>query len=167
MLNLFFLYTKGSRQKKTVFFYFLSKGGRGGLGQSKKSLSENTQIFFDQGGGSHPIQKGFIRKTEIFWHNLPKKGAFIKKKLVFFDYFGEKGGGSRPIQKISVFLFKVKKTVFFMAPLIIGVKQYVRRRLPPSSSSLPLMFLIPMVGFSGRSIPESIHSVLYDMLHQS
>ena len=63
--------SKGRGQKKIlVFFDFLSKGGRGGLGQSKKSLSENTQIFLTKGGGSHPIQKGFIRKTEIFWHRL-------------------------------------------------------------------------------------------------
>ena len=67
--------TKG-RHKKNCFFHFWSKGG-GGLGQSKKYLSENTQIFFDQKGGSHLIQKGFIRKTEIFWHDLPKKGGFI------------------------------------------------------------------------------------------
>ena len=67
---------RGGVKKNTGFFDFLSKGGRGGLGQSKKSLSENTQIFLTkEGGGSHPIQKGFIRKTEIFWHNLPKKGV--------------------------------------------------------------------------------------------
>ena len=34
---------KGGVQKKLFFFYFRSKGG--GLGQSKKLLSENTQIF--------------------------------------------------------------------------------------------------------------------------
>ena len=45
---------------KKLFFLLSVKRGEGGLGQSKKSLSENTQIF------SHPIQKGFIRKTEIF-----------------------------------------------------------------------------------------------------
>ena len=49
---------------------FLTKGGRG-LGEYKKSLSENT--------------KTFIRKTEIFWHNLPKKGGFYKKNWYFFD----------------------------------------------------------------------------------
>ena len=93
---------KGRGQKKIlVFFDFLSKGGRGGLGQSKKSLSENTQIFLTKGGGSHPIQKGFIRKTEIFWHNLPKKGGFIKKTGIFFT-ISAKRGGSRPIQKILI-----------------------------------------------------------------
>ena len=40
---------KGRRRKK-LFFYFRSKGG-GGLGQTKKSLSENTQIFLTKGGG--------------------------------------------------------------------------------------------------------------------
>ena len=82
---------KGRGKKNTVFFYFLSKGGRGGLGQSKKSLSENTQIFLTKGGGSHPIQKGFIRKTEIFWHNLPKKGGFIKKTGIFLTISAKNG----------------------------------------------------------------------------
>ena len=43
-------WTRRGAVKKTGFFLFRSKGG-GGLGQSKKSLSENTQIFlsnFDQ-----------------------------------------------------------------------------------------------------------------------
>ena len=54
---------KGRGQKKIlVFFDFRSKGG-GGLGQSKKSLSENTQIFFDQGGGVSPNPKGFYQKN--------------------------------------------------------------------------------------------------------
>ena len=52
---------RGAVKKKIlVFFDFLSKGGRGGLGQSKKSLSENTQIFLTKGGRSYPIQKGFF-----------------------------------------------------------------------------------------------------------
>jgi len=92
---------RGGVKKNAVFFYFLSKGGRGGLGQSKKSLSENTQIFLTKGGGSHPIQKGFIRKTEIFWHNLPKKGGFIKKTGIFLN-ISVKRGGSRPIHKILI-----------------------------------------------------------------
>ena len=33
--------------------------------------------------GGLPIQRGFIRKTEFFWHNLPKKGGFIKKTGIF------------------------------------------------------------------------------------
>ena len=84
----------GEGSKKILFFfYFRSKGGRGGLGQSKKSLSENTQIFLTKGGGSHPIQKGFIRKTEIFWHNLPKKGGFIKKTGIFLTISAKRGVG--------------------------------------------------------------------------
>ena len=64
----------GVKKKILVFFDFLSKGGRGGLGQSKKSLSENTQIFLTKGGGVSPNPKGFY---QIFWHNLPKNGGFI------------------------------------------------------------------------------------------
>ena len=52
----------GEALKKTVFFYYRSKGG-GGPGQSKKSLSENTQIFSTAGAliglsikiGSSPV----------------------------------------------------------------------------------------------------------------
>ena len=64
---------KGSH-KKLFFFTFGQKGGGGGLGQSKKSLSENTQIFLTKGGGVSPNPKGFY---QIFWHNLPKNGGFI------------------------------------------------------------------------------------------
>ena len=103
-----FFSVRGAVKKKIlVFFDFLSKGGRGGLGQSKKSLSENTQIFLTKGGGSHPIQKGFIRKTEIFWHNLPKKGGFIKKTGIFLTISAKRGGVSanpkNPYQKKLVF----------------------------------------------------------------
>ena len=39
--------------KKTGIFLLLVKRGRGSLGQSKKSLSDNTQIFFlSRDGGS-------------------------------------------------------------------------------------------------------------------
>ena len=52
---------KGRGQKKIlVFFDFRSKGG-GGLGQSKKSLAENTQIFLTKGGGVSPNPKGFYQ----------------------------------------------------------------------------------------------------------
>ena len=98
--NKFFLkdgFPKGSH-KKTVFFYFRSKGGRGDLGQSKKSLSENTQIFLTKGeGGSHPIQKGFIR---FFGHNLPKMGVSYEKTGSFF---WSKGGQKRERGRVSVF----------------------------------------------------------------
>ena len=72
--------------KKTVFFYFLSNRG-GGLGEYKKSLSENTKIF--------------TQSKRVFWHNLPKKGGFYKKNGIFLT----KGGGvsanpKNPYQKI-------------------------------------------------------------------
>ena len=54
---------RGGVKKNTGFFDFLSKGGRGGLGQSKKSLSENTQIFFDQRGWG---QNEIFGKSAIF-----------------------------------------------------------------------------------------------------
>ena len=44
------------------------------------------------GGGSHPIQKGFIRKTEIFGIIYQKRGVLYKKP-VFFDHFSPKRGG--------------------------------------------------------------------------
>ena len=47
--------------KKNCFCLTLSE--RGGLVESKISLTEKTEIFLDfsaeRGGGSHPIQKGF------------------------------------------------------------------------------------------------------------
>ena len=85
--------------KKTGFFTFGQKGG-GGSRPIQKILIRKYSDFFDQGGGSHPIQKGFIGKTEIFWHNLPKKGGFIKKTGIFLTISAKRGGGSRPIQKI-------------------------------------------------------------------
>ena len=61
---------------------------------AKNSYQKILGFFWPKGGGSHPIQKGFIRKTEIFWHNLKKKN------WDFFDHFSPKwGGGSCPIQK--------------------------------------------------------------------
>ena len=65
----------GIKKKKLVFFYFLSNRG-GGLGEYKKSLSENTKTFLTR-GGSYPIQKGF------FGIIYQKRGVFIKK-MVFF-----------------------------------------------------------------------------------
>ena len=49
------------RHKKLFFFYFRPKGG-GVLGQYKKPLSENTQIFLTKGGVS-PNPKGFYQKN--------------------------------------------------------------------------------------------------------
>ena len=46
----------------------------GGLGQIKKYLSENTQIFLTKGGGVSPNPKGFY---QIILLNLPKNGGFI------------------------------------------------------------------------------------------
>ena len=84
-----YCHAKG-RHKKTVFFFTFSQKG-GGLGQSKKSLSENTRTFltdFDQrGGGLGKSKKSLSEKTEAV-----KKGPggglnFLtksKKKPVFF-----------------------------------------------------------------------------------
>ena len=65
--------------------------------------------------GSHPIQKDFIRKTEIFWHNLPKKKgggvwAKSKKSLSEKTEVVKKGGGG-----VSGFWQQVKKKQFFYA----------------------------------------------------
>ena len=64
LVNVFGI-VRGGVKKKYCFFYFRSKGG-GRLGQSKKSLSENTQIFFDQRGGVSPNPKGFYQKNWDF-----------------------------------------------------------------------------------------------------
>ena len=53
---------------KNCFFLLSVKRGRGGLGQSKKSLSENAQIF---------LTKGFY---QIFGIICQKMGALNKKK---------------------------------------------------------------------------------------
>ena len=51
---------KGRGKKNTVFFLLFVKRGAEGLGQSKKSLSENTQIFLTKGGGVSPNPKDFL-----------------------------------------------------------------------------------------------------------
>ena len=97
--------------KKLVFFGENPKGGGGGLAESKISVNRKKLrifwIFCQKGGGSHPIQKGFIRKTEIFWHNLPKKGGFIKKTGIFLTISAKRGGVSanpkNPYHKRLVF----------------------------------------------------------------
>ena len=77
-------------RQKNCFFLLLVKKGGGGLGQSKKPLSENTQIFLTKEGGSHLIQKRFIR----FFGTICQKWGFHIKKLAvfFFTIFGRKGG---------------------------------------------------------------------------
>ena len=62
------------RHKKTVFFYFRSKGRRGGSRPNQKIFIRKYSDFFDQRGGVSPNPKGFY---QIFWHNLPKNGGFI------------------------------------------------------------------------------------------
>ena len=85
------MYKGRHQKKKTVFFWFFVKEGGGGLGEYKKSLSENTKTFLTRGGG-------LTQSKRVFWHNLPKKGGFYKKNGIFLT----KGGGSRPIQKILI-----------------------------------------------------------------
>ena len=67
---------EASKKKKLFFFGKTPKGGRGGLAESKISLSEKTEIFLDfffkKGGGSHLFQKGVIIKTGDFWIFSPK-----------------------------------------------------------------------------------------------
>ena len=78
-----------------VFFGENPKGGGGGLAESKISVNRKKLrifwIFCQKGGGSHPIQKGFIRKNEIFGHILPKRGDFVRKNS---EFFGIRGGVS-------------------------------------------------------------------------
>ena len=52
--------TKG-RHKKTVFFYISQIGG--GVSANTKNPYQKILRLFLLGGGSYPIQKGFIRKT--------------------------------------------------------------------------------------------------------
>ena len=56
------------RHKKLFFVLSVKRGG--GLGQSKKSSSENTQIFFDH----------LWPKAEFFW-------TFLTKNCVFLPFF--------------------------------------------------------------------------------
>ena len=75
-----------------------------------------------KGGGSYPIQKGFIRKTEIFWHIWPKRVILSAKTGHFLPKRGESGPiENNPYQKktevgrggvaggVSGFRMKVKK----------------------------------------------------------
>ena len=65
----------GVKKKFWFFFYFLSKGGRGGLGQSKKSLSENTQIFLTKGGGLTQSKRVLSEKLRFFGIIYQKRGV--------------------------------------------------------------------------------------------
>ena len=78
--------------KKTVFFYFLSNRG-GGLGEYKKSLSENTKTFLTN-GGVLPNPKGFLSEKLRFFGKINKKGGLYKKTGIFFTNFRRKRGVS-------------------------------------------------------------------------
>ena len=98
---------EGSKKKYWFFLTFCQKGGGGVSANPKNPYQKILRFFLTKGGGSHPIQKGFIRKTEIFWHNLPKKGGFIKKMGFFLTILPKRGGVSanpkNPYQKKLVF----------------------------------------------------------------
>ena len=64
---------------KKLFFFTSCKKGGGSRPKQKKGSRKYSDFFDQRGGGSHSIQKGFIRKNGIFWHNLPKKGGFYIK----------------------------------------------------------------------------------------
>ena len=80
-------HSKGRRKK--MFFLLSVKRGVGGLGQSKKFLSENTLIFLTKGGWSHPIQKGSIRFVGISYQKL---GFYIKNWLFLTNFSPKRGG---------------------------------------------------------------------------
>ena len=93
---------EASKKKYWFFMTILRKGGGGVSENPKFPYQKKLRFFWHKGGGSHPIQNGFIRKNEIFWHILPKRGDFIRKNWEFFVIFRQKGGGSRPIRKILI-----------------------------------------------------------------
>ena len=87
--------------------------------------------FGQRVGGSHPIQKGFIRFFGII---CQKMGVLYKITGSFFTIFRQKEGGSGPSKKnpyqkklrwskkgerrgLSFFTKSKKETVFFMPPL--------------------------------------------------
>ena len=59
-------YVRGGIKK--LFFYFRSKG-EGGLGQSKKSLSENTQIFLTNFDQKLRFFLSFLTKNWVFFYH--------------------------------------------------------------------------------------------------
>ena len=64
----------GINKKNWYFFTFGQKGGRGVSAKAKLSYQKILRFFLTKGGGSHPIQKGFIRFFGII---CPKNGGFI------------------------------------------------------------------------------------------
>ena len=63
-----------------LFSEKLWKGG-GDLGESKISLSEKTEIFWDfysKGGGVSPIPKGCYHKNQEFLDSYAKKGSLTQ-----------------------------------------------------------------------------------------
>ena len=120
--------TKGRHQKKNWFFFFFRQKGGGGVSDNPKNPYQKIlRLFWPKRGGSHPIQKGFIRFFGII---CQKMGVLYKKLVVFWPFFAEKGGGLGRVKKIlirknwggqkrgrgggvSVFWLKVKKNQFF------------------------------------------------------
>ena len=75
VLQLLQLLRGGVKKKILVFFDFRSKGG-GGLGQSKKSLSENTQIFLTKG------VEGLTQSKRVLSEKLRFFGIIYQKRGV-------------------------------------------------------------------------------------
>ena len=65
---------RGGIKKLFFFLLFVKKGG----------VSANTKKTFLTREG------GLTQSKRFFWHNLPKKGGFIKKTW-FLPFFAEKG----------------------------------------------------------------------------
>ena len=85
---------------KKLFFLLSVKRGEGVCRPNQKIFIRKYSDFFDQrGGGSHPIQKGFIRFFGII---CQKMGVLYKKNGSFLTIFRRKGGGSGPSQKILI-----------------------------------------------------------------
>ena len=60
------------------------------LAYPKNHYQKILRFFLLRGGLPNP--KGFYqKKTDFFWHNLPKKGGFIKKTGIFLTIFRLKG----------------------------------------------------------------------------
>ena len=95
---------KGRHHLKKLFFFGENPKGGWGVLQNPKFLvtekhSEVFGFFCQKGEWSHPIQKGFIRKNEIFGHILPKSGDFVRKKLrIVRNFWSKRGGPSSRIQ---------------------------------------------------------------------
>ena len=68
----------GEASKKLVFFYFLSNRG-GGLGEYKKSLSENTKTFLTRVGGLTQSKRVLSEKLRFFGIICQKRFFHILK----------------------------------------------------------------------------------------